>query len=110
MTDSVEVIEIGQGSVVELAYEPVDELAGAEVISVHGELLPGVGQGHTHRQLSADNPWVIDHNLGFAPGGITLLDSDGSEIEGDPSYPLPTSRVVITFPYGITVSGVAYLS
>lgn len=59
---------------------------------------------------SAQNPWVIDHNLGYAPGGITLIDSTGTEIEGDPSYPIPASRLVITFPFGITVSGTAYLS
>lgn len=34
----IEVIEIGVGATVELAYDPVDELAGAEVTSVSSQL------------------------------------------------------------------------
>lgn len=65
---------------------------------------------YTHVQLSAANPWVIDHGLGFPPAGVLVFDGNGVQLEADLSYPDPANRVSVTFPFGMSQAGIAYLS
>lgn len=53
------------------------------------------GGDYQHSQLVADTIWVINHPLHFQPN-VTVLDSAGTQVFGDVSYPLP-GRVVIEF-------------
>jgi hypothetical protein len=52
------------------------------------------------------NPWVINHNLGFYPN-VTVVDSGGSVVEGDITYP-SASQVQVAFAGAF--AGAAYLS
>lgn len=66
--------------------------------------------GYTYQQVATANPWVINHNLGFPPAGVRLYDSTGTEFEADIAYPIPATRLVVTFPFGVSLSGTAFLS
>lgn len=62
--------------------------------------------GYEYIQNTASNTWNISHNLTFYPN-VTVVDSGGSIVEGEASYP-NVSTVVLTFRSAF--SGVAYLS
>ena len=59
-----------------------------------------------HTQNTAPSTWTIVHGLPFVPG-IIVVDSAGSVVEGDYSYP-DENTVIATFSGGFT--GKAYLS
>lgn len=80
----------------------VDDTVGGEV-DITIAALP---QAFVHTQGSPANPWVINHNLGFYPHAV-VIDSGGSQVEGDPSYP-SANQMQIAFSGAF--SGVAYLS
>jgi hypothetical protein len=61
---------------------------------------------YTHTQDVSSNTWTIVHGLRFIPS-ITVVDSAGSVVEGDYSYP-DENTVIATFAGGFT--GKAYLS
>lgn len=68
---------------------------------------PGPAGGTYHYiQSSPSAVWTINHNLGFYPN-VTIVDSAGSVVEGDVTYP-NTNTMVLTFTGGF--SGDAYLS
>lgn len=68
---------------------------------------PGPAGGtYHHIQSSPSAVWTINHNLGFYPN-VTIVDSAGSVVEGDVTYP-NTNTMVLTFTGGF--SGDAYLS
>jgi hypothetical protein len=58
-------------------------------------------------QSSAASVWTINHNLGYRPAGVMVMDSGGTEVEGLVSYP-DLNTVVITF--SAPFAGTAYLS
>ena len=65
------------------------------------------GGFYNHIQGSPATVWTINHNMGYNPGGIIVLDSAGAVVEG--SYEFPNvNRVIATFSSGF--SGNAYLS
>lgn len=44
---------------------------------------PGATGGtYLHDQATPSDVWTIVHNLGFKPGGITVTDSAGTEVDG----------------------------
>jgi hypothetical protein len=51
--------------------------------------------------------WTIDHNLGFIPGGITVIDTLGETVWGQVAHP-SANQTILTF--SAAFSGVAYLS
>jgi len=61
---------------------------------------------YIHIQSVSSNTWTIVHELQFVPS-ITVVDSAGSVVEGDYSYP-DENTVIATFSGGFT--GKAYLS
>lgn len=62
--------------------------------------------GFIYYQNTPSATWTISHNLTFHPN-VTVVDSGGSVVEGEISYPSATT-VVLTFRSGF--SGRAYLS
>jgi len=62
--------------------------------------------GYIYYQNTPSDTWTISHNLTFHPN-VTVVDSGGSVVEGEISYPSATT-VVLTFRSGF--SGRAYLS
>lgn len=62
---------------------------------------------YTHVQTVPSDTWVIEHNLGYVPGGISIKDSADTICEGDVSF---TSLDVLTLTFQGGFSGVAYLS
>lgn len=111
---STEVIEI------ELQPSPVVEIVevAAEVleIAVEGPQGPPGPQGpvgppgadatYTHTQGAPSASWSITHGLGKYPS-VTVVDSSGSEVEGDVTY-LSNAQVLVSF--SAPFSGVAYLN
>lgn len=66
------------------------------------------GGNYTHPQVTPSSLWVIEHNLGYKPGGIMAFDTAGSRWEGDVNH-LDDNNLTIY--YGIaSFAGVAYLS
>jgi len=61
---------------------------------------------YSYTQNSPSAIWTITHNLNFYPN-ITVVDSGGSQVEGEVSYLNPSS-LVLTFTSAF--SGHAYLS
>ena len=70
--------------------------------------IPGLTQtlGYVFNQTSPSNLWTIIHGLDFVPN-ITVVDSAGSVVEGDYSYP-NENTVIATFAGAF--AGKAYLS
>jgi DNA-directed RNA polymerase specialized sigma24 family protein len=67
---------------------------------------------HKHVQGTPASVWVISHNLGYRPGGVTVIDSGGGEQVGRVQY-VDDSTVHISFFSGgkpVAFSGEAYLS
>lgn len=61
---------------------------------------------YTYYQNSAASVWTIHHSLGFQPN-VTIVDSAGTNVEGDVGYP-DNNTVIVTFTSAF--GGVAYLS
>ena len=62
--------------------------------------------GYIYYQNTPSDTWTISHNLTFHPN-VTVVDSGGSIVEGEISYPNPAT-VLLTF--AAAFSGNAYLS
>lgn len=62
--------------------------------------------GFLYTQNTPSATWTISHNLTFHPN-VTVVDSGGSVVEGEISYPNPAT-VLLTF--AAAFSGTAYLS
>jgi len=62
--------------------------------------------GFIYTQNTPSATWTISHNLTFHPN-VTVVDSSGSIVEGEISYPNPAT-VLLTF--AAAFSGNAYLS
>lgn len=68
----------------------------------------GVNTGfYRHIQDVPSADWVIVHNLGFYPGGSSVIDSAGSSVEGDIEY---TDTSSLTLHFSAPFAGTANLS
>lgn len=68
----------------------------------------GVGGGnYTHIQSTPSTTWTVVHNLGYHPGGVSVVDSAGTKVYGDITHST-VNQLVINFSAGF--SGKAYLS
>lgn len=72
--------------------------------------LPGtqgdLGGVFQYEQVQSSTVWQVDHNLGYYPN-VTTVDSAGTRIEGDVSYPDITT---VTVTFSVAIGGRAYLS
>ena len=60
-----------------------------------------------YSQGTSSDTWIIDHNLGYNPGGVMIVDSVGNIVEGAYEY-TNTNQLIATF--SGEFSGWAYLS
>lgn len=72
-----------------------------------GNVVPSSVNAYTHIQSSPSTTWTITHNLGYNPGGVSVVDSAGSKMYGDVTY-VNTNQIVVNFSAGF--SGKAYIS
>jgi hypothetical protein len=86
--------------------EPVQDAAVLAKLQEISTILSGMKLSLIYIQGTVAAVWTIDHNLGYNPNAI-VLDSTGTVVEGDTSYPT-VNRMVITFSSGF--SGRAFLS
>lgn len=47
-----------------------------------GEAPGAVDLGYTHTQNTANAVWLVQHNLGFRPGGVIVTEADGTVLFG----------------------------
>jgi hypothetical protein len=67
----------------------------------------GYVPSHTHYQMSPENEWVIEHNLGYFPGGVSVVTSAHQQVNTEVSYiDLNTIKVSMSG----AMSGTAYIS
>lgn len=64
-------------------------------------------QAYTHIQSDPLTVWTINHNLGYRPGGVMVVDSGGNEVDGVITH-ISTSTLTVTFLAAF--GGFAYLS
>lgn len=62
---------------------------------------------YTHTQSSPQASWTITHNLGYNPGGVSVVDSAGSKCYGDVTF-VSENQLVVNF--SSAFSGKAYIS
>jgi len=94
-----------------LTIEQVDTIVDLSSSGPQGpQGIPGEIQladiSYVYTQSVSSSTWTITHGLQFIPN-ITVVDSAGSVVEGDYSYP-DENTVIATFSGGFT--GKAYLS
>jgi Ca2+-binding EF-hand superfamily protein len=61
---------------------------------------------YTYNQPTAMSDWIVTHNLGRFPSGVTVVDSAGSVIEGSIQF-INNNSIKISFNYAF--SGIAYI-
>jgi hypothetical protein len=64
--------------------------------------------GYTHLQTEPQTIWLITHNLGFDPGGISVFSSGFQMDEFSTHYVIPGKTLVLAF--DIPLAGAANLS
>lgn len=74
---------------------------------------PGSGGGggsaaYTHSQGTPSPVWVINHNLGFVPGGVLITDSAGTQVNAEIQV-IDLNTIEIDFSPS-SFGGFAYLS
>lgn len=67
---------------------------------------PGGTAAHVHLQDAPLDTWSITHGLDFYPS-TTVVDSAGTVVEGEVSYPDPDTVIVR---FSVAFAGAAYLS
>jgi hypothetical protein len=65
------------------------------------------GGSYVHTQSSASSTWTVTHNLGYYPGGISVIDSGESIVVGDVTH---TSMSQFTVSFSTAFSGKVYVS
>ena len=63
--------EGAEAVVIQMAYTPVPPVSGGEATPV------------THEQSSPSTEWIVNHNFGFYPGSVSVLNSGGQIIDVD---------------------------
>lgn len=65
------------------------------------------GGSHVHNQSSSSSLWTVTHNLGYYPGGISVIDSGESIVVGDVTH---TSINAFTVSFSTAFTGKVYVS
>jgi len=66
-----------------------------------------IGGRYKHTQGSASATWTITHNLGYEPGGVSVVDSAGTIVVGTVTY-TSVDQIVVSF--SSAFAGKAYFS
>ena len=66
-----------------------------------------LGGRYKHTQGSAATTWTINHNLGYEPGGVSIVDSAGTIVLGTVTYS-SVDQIVVSFTSAF--AGKAYIS
>lgn len=62
----------------------------------------GAGGGnYTHVQSAPSTTWTVVHNLGYFPGGVSVVDSAGTKVYGDITHS-NSNQLVINFSAGFS--------
>lgn len=69
----------------------------------------GATSGYKHVQSTAGAVWIITHNLGFDPGGLKVITSDGDTID-DAVTQYVDPGVTLRLSFDLSIAGTAYLS
>ena len=69
-------------------------------------VLPSGGK-YTHTQGSPSTTWTINHDLGYEPGGVSIVDSGGTIVTGTVTY-ASVNQIVVSFTSAF--GGKAYIS
>ena len=81
-------------------------MTGTAVDPVLNLVLPS-GGSYRHTQGTPATTWTIDHNLGYEPGGVAIVDSGGTIVTGTVTYS-SVDRIVVSFTSAF--GGKAYIS
>ena len=81
-------------------------MTGTAVDPVLNLVLPS-GGSYRHTQGTPATTWTIDHNLGYEPGGVSIVDSGGTIVTGTVTYS-SVDRIVVSFTSAF--GGKAYIS
>ena len=81
-------------------------ITGTAANPVLNLVMPSGGQ-YKHTQGTPATTWTIDHNLGYEPGGVAIVDSGGTIVTGTVTYS-SVDRIVVSFTSAF--GGKAYLS
>ena len=65
------------------------------------------GGSYKHTQGTPSTSWTIDHNLGYEPGGVSVVDSSGTIVTGTITY-ASVNQIVVSFTSAF--GGKAYIS
>ena len=65
------------------------------------------GGSYVHNQSSSSSLWTVTHNLGYYPGGISVIDSGESIVVGDVTH---TSISQFTVSFSTSFTGKVYVS
>ena len=77
------------------------------VVVSSASLTPASSTAHIHTQATASSSWTINHNLGYYPGGVSIIDSAGSKVYGDVTF-ISENQLVVNF--SSAFGGKAYIS
>jgi hypothetical protein len=69
----------------------------------------GATSGYQHVQSTAGTVWTITHNLGYDPGGLKVITSDGDTID-DAVTQYIDPGVSLRLSFDLSIAGTAYLS
>jgi len=69
--------------------------------------IPAASITYVHTQAAASASWTINHNLGYYPGGVSIVDSAGSKVYGDVTF-VSENQLVVNF--SAAFGGKAYVS
>ena len=86
---------------------PVITITGSAPSQTINFTFPSGGGVYRHVQSAPSTTWTINHNLGYYPGGVSVIDSGGSVCYGDIVH-LSENSVVVNF--STAFSGTAILS
>ena len=81
-------------------------ITGTSVDPVLNLVLPS-GGSYRHTQGTPATTWTINHNLGYEPGGVAIVDSGGTIVTGTVTY-ASVNQIVVSFTSAF--GGKAYIS
>lgn len=85
-----------------IVAKPIETIVVSNVAAT-----PASSTAYVHNQASAASSWTINHNLGYYPGGVSIIDSAGSKVYGDVTF-VSENQLVVNF--SAAFGGKAYVS